>query len=159
MKTQLLFPSTCSATVVRCPNRANSVSNINIWSQSCSRLSKYSKGEGKVAKTQASCCVYYFSVWPLTYCQKKDCCLWKQLCFESYHKTEKKKESKKRLQKARSHRLWSRYCVQQFHIITDSILLKIVELATFLGLFVWLQCACNHCCWATTCPSRPCVAF
>ncbi len=55
-----------------------SASNINIWSQSSSCLSKYSQGEGKVAPSQASCCVYYFSAWPLTYRQRKDSCLWKQ---------------------------------------------------------------------------------
>lgn len=48
----------------------DSASNINIWSKSSSCLSKYSQREGKVASSQASCCVYYFSVWPLT-CRQK----------------------------------------------------------------------------------------
>lgn len=58
-----------------------SMSNINIWSQSSSCLSKYSQGEGKVAPSQVSCCVYYFSMWPLTCRQRKDFCLWKQHIF------------------------------------------------------------------------------
>lgn len=53
----------------------HSASNINIWSQSSSCPTKYSQGEEKVAQSQASCCVYYFSVWPLTYRQRKDSCV------------------------------------------------------------------------------------
>lgn len=54
-----------------------SVSNINIWSQSSSCLPKYSPGKESVAPSQASCCVYYFSVWPLTYRRRRNSCLWK----------------------------------------------------------------------------------
>ena len=64
-----------------------SMSNINIWSQSSSCLSKYNQGEEKVSPSEASCCVYYFSVWPLTYRQKRDSCLWKQqtFCFDCWY--------------------------------------------------------------------------
>lgn len=34
--------------------------------------------KGKVALSQDSCCVYYFSARPLTYRRREDCCLWKQ---------------------------------------------------------------------------------
>lgn len=130
MKSQLLFPSTWPATVDRCPNRAkHSASNINIWSQSSSCLSKYSLGEEKTASSQASCSVYYFSVWPLTYRQRKDSCIWKhQTCFDCCKRTERERESKKQgVGGVRFYRTWSSTLDTVCNLNKHYYMLKVVE--------------------------------
>lgn len=69
---QLLFPFTWPAAVWTAVQTASSASDINIWSQNSSCPSKFSQGEEKVAQSRASCWVYYFSIWPLTYRHGKD---------------------------------------------------------------------------------------